>query len=626
MTEATARLAERAGILPAYTDVTGRTRDTAPETAAALLSAMGLPENEAGAAAHLAALRERHLPEWQVTEADRVPDLQPPGPWSLTFEDGRTTEGTGALPVLPLGRHRLDAGGETCWLLAAPRTLPLPARGWGLMAPLYGLRPPERGGLGDYADLADLARGLGPHGAGFLGLNPVHAGFPTDPGAASPYTPSHRRRLSTLHVATGRASPPADTRIDYAKLIPAQEAALDDAFEAFRAAGGDPAFDAWRAAEGHALDRFALHQALSERHGPTWDDWPAELHDPDGAAARAARAELAPRIDRHAWAQWQAEVQLTAAQDAARAAGMAHGLYLDLAVGTHPHGAETWEDPSSFATGAALGAPPDAFAADGQNWHLAPFNPRTLVATGFAALAETLARQLRLSGLLRIDHVLGFDRAFWVPEDAPGAYVRMPRDAMLAVARIEAARAGATIVGEDLGNIPEGLGHALEDSGILGCRLAMFERGPDGEPRAPGDYPEAVVASFSTHDLPTWRGWRAGRDIDARAALGHVGPDAAADAHRQRAEDVAALDRVTARCSTLPGDAPDRLHAHLGASAARLVAVQAETVLEMDDQPNLPGTVTEYPNWRQRLSEGPADLAAERRLAAAARTMTDSGR
>ncbi|UMA66412.1 4-alpha-glucanotransferase [Roseivivax marinus] len=626
MVDAVDRLAEAAGIVPAFTDVTGQTRKTAPETRDAILSAMALPTDPAGAEAALAEMNAGTLPAWHVASVDEVPSLVPRGPWQLTLEDGTTSEGTGPLPALPLGRHRLEADGSACWLLAAPPTLPLPPRGWGLMVPLYGLKPAETGGLGTYADLARMAEGTAAHGAGFLGLNPVHAGFPTDPHAASPYSPSHRRRLSTLHVDVGGPEVPADGPIDYATQIPAQNAALDAAFASFEAAGGDQAFDAWQAAEGTALHDFALHQALSEIHGPYWDRWPAALQDPASAETRAAARDLSTRVRFHAWAQWMAETQLRAAQSRARAAGMTQGLYLDLAVGTHPHGAETWEDRESFAFGTSLGAPPDAFAADGQTWGLAPFNPRRLIETGFRALAETLARQLRLSGLLRIDHILGFDRAFWVPEGAPGAYVRMPRDAMLAVARIEAARAGATIVGEDLGNIPDGLGHALEASGILGCRLTMFERGPDGAPRAPHDYPEAVVASFSTHDLPTWAGWRTGHDIGARAALGHIDEATAAGARAARRDEVRALDDGTAAHADHPAEDAARMHAHLAGTAARLVAVQIENVLDMPAQPNLPGTIADYPNWRQRLPARPEAVAGDPRLAETARIMTENGR
>ena len=289
----------------------------------------------------------------------------------------------------------------------------------------------------------------------------------------------------------------------------------------------------------------------------------------------------------------RAETALEQAQARARGAGMRFGLYLDLAVGTHPSGAETWEDRDSFAHGASLGAPPDAFSADGQNWGLAPLNPLALRARAYAPLAETLRRQLRLAGLLRIDHILGFDRAFWVPQGAPGGYVTMPREAMLAVVRIEAARARATVVGEDLGNIPDGLRGSLKASGVLGCRVMMFERTGWHPPRfrRPGAYDAAAIASFSTHDLPNWDGWRAGRDIDARARLGSLGPEAAADQAAHRRDEVAALDAMLAEGTATPpqGDAlADAMHAALARSRSRLVAVQIENALRMPDQPNLP--------------------------------------
>ncbi|MHA6344841.1 4-alpha-glucanotransferase [Roseivivax sp. CAU 1761] len=628
MSDALTDLARRAGILPRYQDQMDDWRETAPATRAALLAAMGLSaESEAEARDRLATLpRHDWLPAWHVAEADSAPDLPVPDAWRLTLQDGTESSGRGALPALPLGRHRLDCAGETCWILSAPRRLPLPERGWGLMVPLPGLRPEGRGGLGDYAELARMAEGAAGHGARFLGINPVHAGFPADAAGFSPYSPSHRRRLNILHVAAG-AEPPADgALIDYPAARAAQMAALETRFAAER---DDPRLAAWRRAEGAALRSFALHQALSERHGAYWSGWPAALRDPQSVETRRAAEELADRVAFHEWAQWRAETDLRAANDRARAAGMRHGLYLDLAVGTHPHGAETWEDRASFAFGASLGAPPDAFSKDGQRWNLAPFNPLHLAATGFAALAETLGRQLDLAGLLRIDHILGFERAFWVPEDGPGAYVQMPREAMLAVARIEAARRDATIVGEDLGNLPEELPPALGAAGVLGCRLAMFEQDWEAESAAftrPEDYTEAAVASFSTHDLPTWRGWRAGGEIAERARLGQIGPEQQREAQAARAVEVAAFDHASAPYSDAAPDSAERMHAFLAAAGSRLVAVQVENVLDLAEQPNLPGTVDEHPNWRRRLPKGPEQIAADPRLARTADIMQRQGR
>lgn len=628
-------LARRAGIVGSYTDQTGRMRRTGRATAAALLRALGLPSDAAGARdwlEHAAARCGDHLPDWAICEPGSAPrlGLGPEQDWTLTQEDGTQHEGRGAdLPALPLGLHSLQMGGARVTIIAAPRRLPLPRRDWGMMVPLYALRTAERGGIGDTRDLQEAGTALARHGAGFMGLNPIHAGFPADPGQFSPYTPSHRRRLSALYVHAGaQAEPDAGAaRIDYTRAIPARMAALRAEYNAFAARGGDPDFDAYRSAQGAALERFATHQALSDRLGAYWPDWPAELHDPDGPAVARAAAELSDDIAFHAWAQWQAERQLGQVNAALQDAGMGHGLYLDLAVGTHPGGAETWEDRDSFARGASLGAPPDAFAANGQDWGLAPFNPRALIAGGFAALAETLRAQLRFSGALRIDHILGFDRAFWVPQNgAPGSYVKMPRDAMLAVIRLEAARAGALIVGEDLGNIPRGLRSALQASGILGCRVMMFERGAQGF-RPPARYAAAAMASFSTHDLPTWAGWRKGADIAAHERLGHVsGPEATA-LQTARAGDVAAMDAMTA---PLRGDAPpdsaDAMHRALAASGSTLVQAQVECALDVVDQPNLPGTIDSYPNWRQRLPVAAGDLAADPRIARAAGIMQAAGR
>lgn len=603
------RLATAAGVLPRFTDVTGTERPTSPDTARALLAAMGLPAgSEAAAATSLAALEEPRagFRGWRVIPCDTPGTDAVPGDWHLTQENGDTCMGPGALPPLPAGYHRLDHGGGPDFVIAVPPRPSDPAPGWGVTLPLYGLRTADAGGYGDYADLADAVAGLGRAGADFVGINPVHAGFPDDPAAFSPYSPSSRQRLNTAHVAVpGWQGTPGDL-IDYITDRPAQRSALRLAFAALpdadrvtarTAALADP--DLWR---------FATHQALADRHGPLWPDWPADLRDPGSAAVAAFAAAHPEAVTFHAWAQGQADAQLGTVRQAARDAGMRFGLYLDLAVGTHPGGAETWADPASFARGVSLGAPPDAFSPGGQSWGIAPFNPRALVASGFRAFIDTLRAQFRHARLLRIDHVLGFDRAFWVPDcGAPGGYVAMPRAALLAITRVEAARAGATVVGEDLGNVPDGLRDAMAEAGVLGCRVAMFER--DGTPpryRAACDWDALTLAAFSSHDLPTWAGWRLGRDLDWWARIGQL-PDAdLPDARAARAAEVAAFDAVH---GTDDGN-PDSLHAALAASPAALVALQAEDMLGLTEQPNLPGTICAHPNWCRRLPVAARDLGA----------------
>jgi 4-alpha-glucanotransferase len=623
MADPLSSLAAHAGIVPVYTDQTRRRRRTGRATMRALLAALRLPvATEAEAVERLEALQAedaaRTLPRWWVAETDVAPRGLIGGgqDWALTMEDGGTLEGAGdTLPPLPLGLHRLASGASVCTLISAPAQLPLPSRSWGVMLPLHALRPPETGGLADYDDLAQAAEGLAGLGADFLGLNPIHAGFWTSPGGFSPYTPSHRRRLSAFHLVDGDDPAPDGPLVDYATDLPRRRKALEAEYGRFLAAGGDAGFEAYRASEGAALETFALHQALSDRFGAHWCDWPEDLRSPDAPGVAPLKAELEAEIGFHAWLQWRARQALSDANRRARDAGMGMGLYLDLAVGTHPYGAETWEDRTSFAFGASLGAPPDAFSADGQSWGLAPFNPRALVDAGFAPLAETLRCQLALSGAVRIDHILGFDRAFWVPTNgAAGAYVQMPRAAMLAVVRMEAARAGAVVVGEDLGNVPRGLRGALDASGILGCRLMLFERGRGAEPvfRDPLRYPARSIASFSTHDLPTWRGWRTGHEIDARLRIGDIGEDFARAEHRRRIDEVAAFDAMTGAQDDRAS--PEAMHRALGRSRAAMAMVQIENVLDIEAQPNLPGTVTEYPNWRQRLPVGPGLLADDPRM------------
>lgn len=619
MTGPIAQLAGAMGILPRYTDQTRLVRETSHETALALLAAMGVEvTTEAQARDRLAALRAgeaaRRLPRWIVTEADQPATLPAdPGAWALTLEDGTGAEGRGtALPPLPPGLHVLRAGGDETTLLAAPPTLPAPPRGWGVTAPLWGLRAPDTPGFGDFDDLKRTGEALSATGASFLGINPIHACFPTEATWASPYSPSHRRRLNPLHIATGRGETTGPL-VDYATEIPARRRALRALYDAFP---GDPAFDAWCAAEGDDLRRFATHQALSERHGALWSDWPAHLQTPEGAAGHAPEAE----IRYHAWLQWMAHRQLTGTQAALTGAGMRYGLYLDLAVGTHPSGAETWADRVSFARGVSLGAPPDALGPEGQVWTLAPLDPHALAATHFRALAETLRRQFAYAKLLRIDHILGFERAFWVAPGLPGAYVQMPRAAMLAVVRIEAARAGATVIGEDLGNIPDGLQEALAASGILGCRIVQFMHDAAGRAIPAKDYPPLTLASFGTHDLPTHAGWARGGDIRARRTIGRIDDQV-------EARELAARRRLADAFETAAGGADTQaMHRFLAATGSALVAVQAEDVLGVAQQTNLPGTIDDHPNWRRKLPVAGPDMARGPAMARVAAQMRKAGR
>lgn len=640
MDDALDGLARRMGIQPSYTDAVGTFRQTSRETQLALLRSMGFDlESPDDAIEPLrqfeAADTKRELPFWVICAPGEVPDLpvSENAEWRFTFEDGSELEGRGhALPAISLGLHRLETGGASTTVICAPTQLPLPPRSWGVSVPLYGLRPAEEGGLADYEDLALAGEAIAKCGAQFLALNPVHAGFLNDTQNYSPYAPSHRRRLNALHIPLDLPVHPGGSLIDYATETPRRVEAMRAAYRDFIHSGGDHGFDQFRAREGDALEHFALHQALSDKLGAYWTDWPEPYRDPTSQAVQEAASELRDGMDFHAWLQWGADAALAQADRRLKSAGMRHGLYLDLAVGTHPAGAETWEDRRSFAFGASLGAPPDAFSADGQSWGLAPFNPHELVQQGFRVLAETLRCQLHLAGMLRVDHILGFERAFWVPEDpgCEGAYVSMPFEAMLAVLRLEAARRDAVIIGEDLGNVSDSIRGQMAASGVLGCRVQMFERLSWETPkfRPPDQYESAAIASFSTHDLPTWIGWREGADLAALQSLGRIDDEKRAAEVTTRAEETAAFDRMTAACvpeGTDPADQNAMTHA-LAASQSVLALVQIENVLDIKDQPNLPGTVTEYPNWRQRLPIGVDRYASDTKLVQTATIMKDHNR
>ncbi|MGI9402120.1 MAG: 4-alpha-glucanotransferase, partial [Rhizobiaceae bacterium] len=424
MTDPIGNLAKAAGILPAYRDLSGNWHNTSRETNLALLSAMGFKVSKEAQAAELLDHMENsedqaNSDSWQVVAAGEVPDIpiEQSAQFVISFEDGKEFEGRGSqdLPAMPLGRHRLVLGKRTMTILSAPPSLPSPSRGWGVVLPLAGLRDARQGGIGNYKDLEIATAALGERGASFVGINPVHAGFPEDQSEISPYSPSHRRRMNVMHVAIDDVAPVhihQDPLINFEKLIPEKRKNLRHAFNRFEENSDTNEFNRFVANEGAALRLFALHQALSSVHGPYWNNWPTPLKNPQSPQCRQALQDLAGEIRFHCWLQWMAETQLASVHDTMKKMGMSQGLYLDIAVGTHPWGAETWMDKCIFANGAWLGAPPDAFANEGQNWMLAPFNPHALARDGFGALAETIRKQLQFAGLLRIDHILGFERAF----------------------------------------------------------------------------------------------------------------------------------------------------------------------------------------------------------------------
>ncbi|WP_232375411.1 4-alpha-glucanotransferase [Mycolicibacterium baixiangningiae] len=639
------RLAAAHGVATSYRN---ERREPVEVDADVVIRVLGLLDVEAGTEAdrrrELTRLEERDragvLPPTVAVRVDGRP--QPlPGAVSLVGEDGARIEVDDELPGdLSPGWYRLQTrDGQESTLVAAPPKVPSAPATWGWMLQLYALRSARSWGIGDLGDLQEFVNWTATeHGAGAVLLNPLHAPGPTHPVQPSPYTPSSRRFANPLALriedidAYRRAD--ADTRaeVDALRVSATTEridhdlvwAAKRDALELLWRSEGRP--DALAdASEG--LRDWATYCALAERHGGRWSRWPEALRDVAGPAVASARDELAPRVAFHAWVQHRCAEQLVAVRDAAHEAGMALGVLHDLAVGVDADGADAWALADVLATGVSVGAPPDNFTPRGQDWGLPPWRPDRLAATGYAALRDMLRAVLSHADGLRIDHVAGLWRLWWIPPgDGPdrGTYVYYDADTMLAVLALEAHRARATVVGEDLGTVEPEVTEALADNGMLGCAVSWFTRDQTdpGEPLLPpAKWPARAAASLSTHDLPTAAGFLRGEHVRARADLGLLDdvPGEQANADKERGEWLAMLRSE----GVLPADSsePDEaaiiagMHRLLAATPSQLKLISPYDVIAEPRQPNLPGTVDEYPNWRLPLPETLEQLRADPRVA-----------
>lgn len=551
-----------------------------------------------------------------------------PGAVSIEAEDGTEIAVQDAVPGdLPPGYYRLHTrDSQHATLVAAPSRVPQAPTTWGWMLQLYALRSARSWGIGDLADLREFVEWTAAeHGAGAVLLNPLHAPGPTHPVQPSPYTPSSRRFANPLALrvedtgAYRRADPDTRAEVDAMRVSAGTEridhdlvwAAKRGALELLWRAESRPDPLAGPSASGGLRD-WATYCALAERHGGRWSRWPAELRDVAGAAVASARDQLAPRVAFHAWVQQQCAEQLAAVRTAARNAGMALGVLHDLAVGVDADGADAWALADVLASGVSVGAPPDNFTPRGQDWGLPPWRPDRLADTGYAALRDMLRAVLVHADGLRIDHVAGLWRLWWIPPgDGPdrGTYVHYDADTMLAVLALEAHRAHATVVGEDLGTVEPEVTTALADNGMLGCAVSWFTRdhtAPDEPLLASANWPPRAAASISTHDLPTAAGFLRGEHVRARADLGLLDDPAAerANADRERAEWTASLrSEGLLDSSTEPDEAAiiTAMHRFLAATPSQLKLVSPYDVIGEARQPNLPGTVDEYPNWRLPL-------------------------
>lgn len=559
--------------------------------------------------------------------------------------------------------------GRTAARCFLPKAMAAGERCWGLAVQLYGLTSARNWGIGDFGDLGRLLSAAAEAGAAAVQLNPLHALFPCFPDHVSPYAPSSRLFLNPLYIdveavddfgdcapARGKVSSPAFQQklsalraaplVDYEGAAACKFEILEILFAHFRdrhlAGGPSPRgreFQDFRAEVGEVLEGFAMFEALSEHLRQSnpggWQAWPEALQDPRSADVRRFAADRGDRVLFSIYLQWLAFGQLRAAARRAREGGMAIGLVADIAIGCDAAGFDCWWDPELNAMDAEIGAPPDPFCAEGQTWGTPPWRPHVLAARGGAPLAELLERTMTWAGGLRLDHIMGITRLFWVPrglEGMDGTYVAYPQEKLLAVIAEASNRHRCLVVGEDLGTVPEGFRERIGEADILSTRVLQFEREKDGRFRPPVAYPRLSCACAGTHDLATLVGFLEGRDIDARAAIGGEGPDPAG-AREERARSIAALRAALAEEGLLAAGEPAdpaaviaAVHGFLGRTGSALALAQLEDILAVADQANLPGTVSGHPNWRRKYPVRVEDLGADGRLLATAETFCRAGR
>ncbi|MGX0890063.1 4-alpha-glucanotransferase [Pseudomonas sp. ADAK2 TE3594] len=652
-------LASRAGLAVDWIDANGRPQKVTPAVLRSVLSGLGHPASTAQEIdASLLQLQEvqqtRHLPPLLTCDVGVGLDLahyfEPQTPCEIHLEDGSRInlklDDNAVLPgLVPVGYQHVSIDDQSFTLAVAPQRCysvgdavdSQNPRTWGLSVQLYSLRRPGDGGFGDTQALEDLARVAGERGAEALAISPLHAMFSGDTQRYSPYSPSSRLFLNSLYAAPGAILGERALRtaidatglaaelkhleklplIDWPTAAEAKHRLLEALYEGFTHGEHPlhPDFSSFRHAGGEALENHCRFEAIQEaraRRGESldWREWPEQWRDPRSTALAHFAEENSTRIGYYAFCQWLIARSLERAQAAARGAGMGVGLIADLAVGADGGGSQAWSRQDELLASLTVGAPPDILNRSGQGWGISAFSPEGLVRNGFRAFIEMLRANFAHAGGLRIDHVMGLQRLWVIPNDAPpsdGAYLYYPVDDLLRLLTLESHRHQAIVLGEDLGTVPEGLREKLIARSILGMRVLLFEQ--DNTHFKPIlDWPDNALATTSTHDLPTLNGWWHGRDIDWSARLNLVDAPGEIEWRQHREREREGLRRVLSQDpqnfreeSHETDQVLDAAIRFLGHTRAPLVLLPMEDALGIEQQANLPGTTDTHPNWSRRL-------------------------
>jgi 4-alpha-glucanotransferase len=612
----------------------------------------------AGGGQHEGRIRASELPETErhtldgrvwTARALRLPQDLPAGRHALTARlAGRADEAACALIVAPPRCFEPEAllGGEKLW---------------GVAVQLYTLRSRGNWGIGDFADLEHVVRQCALRGASFVGLNPLHALFPSNPAHYSPYSPSTRHFLNVLYIAVPRIAGFAECAearehaaaaafraeverlratdtVDYAGVTRLKLPLLRIVYAHFVREQLTPgtsraeAFRRYRDERGETLRLHALHDAIAEHLRAQdaerywgWPVWPEGLRDPAQPAVAEFARTHSDEVQFHAWLQWIADEQLGQVQQLAAELGMPVGLYGDYAVGVNPAGSETWSDQRLYRMRAAVGAPPDPLALKGQDWGIPPQDPQALFAARYEPFRALVAANMRHFGALRLDHVMALFRQWWVPVghvSADGGYVHYPLDDLMSVLALESMQHRCLVVGEDLGTVPDEMRRAMPEYGIYHYKVLLFEKVEGGRFRRPGHFERRAIATVTTHDLPTLRGYWEGRDLALRDRLDlFPGDEIRGQLYEERERDRAAMIDALETTGLRPrGAAPGRvdavfsaelarsIHLYLAGSASALVVLQVEDLIGMADPVNVPGTSVEYPNWQRKITAGIEDV------------------